>query len=153
MEEAKRERDEIRHQRKREIERDRRMEVAGKKKDKNTRDQERDVSEKIALGQAQPTSKEAMFDQRLYNQVSGLEAGFGHDDDYNIYDKPLFADRTAASIYKNVKEVPIDEEDDEGGEVKQVLSSHQPNRGFEGTDYTKGARTKPVEFEKKRLED
>lgn len=28
----------------------------------------------------------------------------------------------------------------------------QPNRGFEGTDYTKGARTKPVEFEKRKLE-
>ena len=50
MEEKKKERDEIRHQRKREIERDRRFEVAGKKKSKTTRDEERDVSEKIALG-------------------------------------------------------------------------------------------------------
>jgi SNW domain-containing protein 1 len=43
------------------------MEVAGKKKSKTTRDEERDISEKIALGQAQPTSREAMFDQRLFN--------------------------------------------------------------------------------------
>lgn len=50
LEEAKRERDELRYQRKREIERDRRMEVAGKKKSKTTRDEERDISEKIALG-------------------------------------------------------------------------------------------------------
>ena len=78
------------------------------------RDEERDVSEKIALGQAQPTSRETMFDQRLFNQTSGLDAGFGEDDDYNLYDKPLFADRTAASIYKNVKEVPVD--DEEGAE-------------------------------------
>ena len=52
LEEAKKERDALRYQRKREIERDRRMEVAGKKKSKTTRDEERDISEKIALGQA-----------------------------------------------------------------------------------------------------
>ena len=56
-----------------------------------------------------------MFDQRLFNQVSGLDSGFGHDDDYNLYDKPLFADRTAASIYKNVREVN-DDDDDDGGD-------------------------------------
>jgi len=50
LEEAKKERDELRHQRKREIERDRRMEVAGKKNSKSLRDDERDISEKIALG-------------------------------------------------------------------------------------------------------
>jgi SNW domain-containing protein 1 len=52
LEEAKKERDKLRDERKREIERDRRMEVAGKKKSKTTRDEERDISEKIALGQA-----------------------------------------------------------------------------------------------------
>jgi len=52
LEEAKKERDELRHQRKREIERDRRMEVAGKKNSKSLRADERDISEKIALGQA-----------------------------------------------------------------------------------------------------
>ena len=35
LEEAKRERDDLRHQMKKELERDRRMEVAGKKKTKN----------------------------------------------------------------------------------------------------------------------
>ena len=62
LQEAKRERDQLRYQQKREIERDRRMEVAGKKKTKNQRDEDRDISEKIALGQAQPTSRDAMFD-------------------------------------------------------------------------------------------
>lgn len=71
--EAKRERDAIRYNRKREIERDRRIEVAGNKKAKTSRDMDRDVSEKIALGQAQPTSKEAQFDQRLFNQNSGID--------------------------------------------------------------------------------
>lgn len=63
-----------------------------------------------------------MFDQRLFNQTSGLESGFGDEEDYNLYDKPLFADRTAASIYKNVKEVQEDDnEDNQKGEVKKVL--------------------------------
>ena len=48
------------------------MERAGVKKTKDTRDQDRDVSEKIALGQAQPNTKEAMFDQRLFNQTAGI---------------------------------------------------------------------------------
>ncbi len=52
-----------------------------------------------------------MFDQRLFNQTSGLESGFGEDDDYNLYDKPLFADRPAASRYKGVKAVPVDDDD------------------------------------------
>lgn len=85
------------------------MERAGLKKSKTERDQDRDISEKIALGQAQPTSREAMFDQRLFNQTAGLESGFGHDEDYNLYDKPLFADRTAASIYKNINKNVDDE--------------------------------------------
>jgi len=67
IEDAVRERNELRHQRKREIERDRRLEVAGKKNTTGVRDEDRDISEKIALGQAQPTSRDAMYDQRLFN--------------------------------------------------------------------------------------
>lgn len=57
-----------------------------------------------------------MYDQRLFNQTAGLGSGFGHEEDYNLYDKPLFADRTAASIYKNVKNLDVSKyvnEDDE----------------------------------------
>ena len=36
--------------------------------------------------------------------------GLLHDDEYNLYDKPLFHDRAAASIYKNVKDTAMDEE-------------------------------------------
>jgi len=52
MEEAKRERDEIRRLLRKENERNRRREQAGKNKTKGERDQDRDISEKIALGQA-----------------------------------------------------------------------------------------------------
>ena len=148
-EEARRERDALRRQTRKEIERQRRLEVAGKQDKINPRDDGRDISEKIALGQAQPTSKEMMFDQRLFNQQTGLNSGFADDDEYNLYDKPLFADRVEANIYKNSKEIPDEDfEDPAKNGVAKVLK-HKPDRGFEGTDYTKGARTSAVEFEQK----
>ena len=82
-----------------------------------------------------------MFDQRLFNQTAGLGSGFGHDEDYHLYDKPLFADRTAASIYKNVKSIDPETGDQQ---VRKVLGQ----QGKEERDghYT---RAKPVEFEKR----
>jgi SNW domain-containing protein 1 len=154
---ARKERDMLRYITRREVERETRMDAARSKKSKSARDAERDISEKVALGQAQPTSTEAMYDQRLFNQSSGIDTGFADEDDYTAYDKPLFADRTAQSIY-NVRESAMEEgEDKEGGEaaaaaptkkteLEKVLS-RQPHRGFEGAE-RKGARTKPVEFEK-----
>ena len=96
------ERDVIRYERSREIERERRLEMA-KKKSKRNRDGEREISEKIALGQARPTVSNEL-DQRLFNQNEGVDAGFGSDDEYNVFDKPLFTDRSAANIYRNIKE-------------------------------------------------
>jgi SNW domain-containing protein 1 len=101
--EGKRKRDEIREERRKERERERRREEReGRtaKRTKTTRDSDRDVSEKVALGQAavQP-SGEAMFDQRLFNQDQGLSSGFGMDDQNNAFDTNLFADRSH-SLYK-----------------------------------------------------
>lgn len=68
-------REQIRYIEKREIDRQMRLEAAGSKKAKQVRDLERDISERVALGQAQPSqSKEVLFDSRLYNQTSGLDA-------------------------------------------------------------------------------
>jgi len=67
------ERDQLRYIRKREIEREKRIDDLGSKKSKVIRDEERDITEKIALGQAQPTQNELMFDQRLFNQNAGLD--------------------------------------------------------------------------------
>merc|ERR1719271_1426792 len=74
-------RDELRYERKRERERERRMENKDGKRSKMTRDSERDVSERIALGQAVPNSTETLYDQRLFNQSSGLASGLGGSDD------------------------------------------------------------------------
>mmetsp|Transcript_28823 Transcript_28823/g.63743 ORF Transcript_28823/g.63743 Transcript_28823/m.63743 type:complete len:565 (+) Transcript_28823:4-1698(+) len=89
-------------ERQREIERDQRLEMAGKK-NKQGREEDRDVSERIALGQAaQPTSLEVQYDARLFNQSAGMDSGFhGGSDEKNIlYEKPLFADRSQSGIYR-----------------------------------------------------
>ncbi len=70
-----------------------------------------------------------MYDQRLFNQTAGLGSGFGHEEDYNLYDKPLFADRTAASIYKNVKNLDVSKyvnEDDEQ-ETENIFKNQKIN--------------------------
>jgi SNW domain-containing protein 1 len=40
-------------------------------------------------------------DARLYNQMAGMDSGFGADDVYNAYSKPLFDQEgvTAGSVY------------------------------------------------------
>lgn len=143
--EDKRRRDEIREERRRERERERRLEAKnahGYKRSKITRDKDRDISEKIALGMAKVGAGEAMYDQRLFNQETGGAAGMGAEDAYNLYDKPLFTDRS--DIYRgkgNAREG--DEDDVDTGKFK-------PSKGFTGVDYSgdKSKASGPVEFEK-----
>eukprot|EP00397_Hematodinium_sp_SG-2012_P006267 GEMP01006295.1.p1 GENE.GEMP01006295.1~~GEMP01006295.1.p1 ORF type:complete len:407 (-),score=106.76 GEMP01006295.1:638-1858(-) len=136
--EARTKRMEIMNERKREIERDRRLETAGKK-NKRDRDGDRDVSERIALGQAaQPTKQVAQVDSRLYNQSAGMDSGFGKEDSNNHYDKPLFASREDAGIYRHNKERM---EQNEGRLGKIGQSSFAGAK--EGS-----SRTAPVEFER-----
>ena len=101
--EGARERDRIREERRRERERELRMSNMGKEQRAKQllREQNRDISEKVALGLAKPTaSKESMTDSRLFNQES-LSAGYGDEDSYNLYDKPLFSGSSAAAaIYR-----------------------------------------------------
>jgi SNW domain-containing protein 1 len=56
----------------REIEREKRMEKVGGERKKQIKKEERDISEKVALGQAQPTNQELMYDQRLFDNAGGL---------------------------------------------------------------------------------
>lgn len=148
--EGKAERDSVREERRRERERELRLEAAGKK-GKLLRDEDRDVSEKIALGQAGagPKSDEALFDQRLFNQSMGIDQGFGEEDSYNIYSKPLFGGSTANVMYR-----PRKNEEDWGNEddVNKLLATNKfkPDKDFSGVDRSKASepRNKPVEFEK-----
>ena len=83
------EREQLRVDRKRERERDMRMEEKGKRT-KTSREHTRDVSERVALGMPTARTNETQYDQRLFNQSAGMDSGFGADDAYGVYSKPLF---------------------------------------------------------------
>lgn len=150
---AARDREEARKERRREEERKLRQSRMGAERRVQVmaREQNRDISEKIALGLAKPTqSKEGMYDSRLFNQSSGFDSGFNED---NPYDKPLFAAQDAiSSIYR--PRANMDEDDETAGdaEMEKIQKSSRfgevLGRGkFKGTEDA-DAREGPVQFEK-----
>ncbi|CAG8468967.1 11662_t:CDS:2 [Ambispora gerdemannii] len=149
------EREELRRDRRRERERDYRLSRMGAEQKAKylAREQNRDISEKIALGLAKPTvSKESMYDSRLFNQSEGLSSGFKDDEAYDLYDKPLFASSAVSNIYNPKKN--YDPDMFGGGdeqEIVQKLSTENrfglTSKGFSGADPNQ-ARDGPVEFEK-----
>lgn len=112
---AAREREQMRRERRQEHEKQLRQSRMGTERriQMMAREQNRDISEKVALGLAKPThSKETMWDSRLFNQTSGFDTGFNED---QAYDKPLFAAQDAiSSIYRPRANID-DEADEEGG--------------------------------------
>lgn len=150
--EARRQRDDIREERRRERERERRLESRDahpSKKSKLTRDRDRDVGEKMALGMAKVGGAgEVMYDSRLFNQEAGMASGFHTDDAYNMYDKPLFADR-GDKLYR-----PKAADDTEvyggaaGGGDEVRTDRFKADKGFAGADTSAGPRSAPVEFER-----
>ena len=156
----RRRRDEIRAERKRVREREARLEAAGGKRSRGARDADRDISEKVALGQAalgggasggaRGVFSEAQYDQRLFNQDGGgLDAGLGAEDSYNLYDKPLFADR-GKSIYRPRRGGG----DEGGGEDEGGVGGRafKPDVGFAGADGggAAGGSSGPVRFEREQ---
>lgn len=142
LEKEKDERNELRNLRKKEIEYNRRIEMSMKNK-KKINNNERDISEKIALGQAQPSMPSV--DSRMFSQVSGLNDGFKDDSDNDLYDTPLFNDKTSTS---NIYKTYYKEEDNVNS--KKLMERIMANgKMFEGTDKnipTSGGG--PVQFEK-----
>jgi SNW domain-containing protein 1 len=156
-EEDMRAREEARRERRRENERELRQSRMGteRKIQMMAREQNRDISEKVALGLAKPSqSGEAMYDSRLFNQSSGFNTGFNED---NPYDKPLWAARDALdSIYR--PSVNADDDED-GGETMERLNKQnrfdilgKPKEGFKGAADAE-ARSGPVQFEKDNGDD
>jgi len=124
------------------------------RKKKIDRDAERDVSEKIALGQLKSAGKfagEEMFDSRLFNQSAGLDSGFGGEDEYTTYSKPLFDRGAASSIYR-----PKRDDADVYGDADSQLakladtSRFKADKGFKGAEGVSGQapREAPVQFTK-----
>ncbi|PIA51454.1 hypothetical protein AQUCO_01100354v1 [Aquilegia coerulea] len=149
-------REKIREERRRERERERRLDnkdVAMGKKSKITRDRDRDISEKVALGMASTGAGrggEVMYDQRLFNQEKGMDSGFATDDQYNVYDKGLFtAQSTLSSLYRPKKDADADIYGGADEQLEKVLKTDRfkPDKGFSGAGERAGPRDKPVEFE------
>ncbi|KAJ3293162.1 mRNA splicing protein [Borealophlyctis nickersoniae] len=153
------EREEIRRDRAKQREREIRLSHMGAETKARvlSKSGDRDISEKIALGLAQPTmSKESMFDSRLFNQDQGLASGFGAEDSYNLYDKPLFSGSSAASIYRPKR--GGEEEAVQGvssERIERLLGEGGPHRGFAGAEGgpSNGTRDGPVQFEKEAEAD
>ncbi|KAK9705922.1 hypothetical protein RND81_07G092300 [Saponaria officinalis] len=153
----KSQRDKIREERKRERERERRLEAKNEsmgKKSKITRDRDRDISEKVALGMASVGAGrgEVMYDQRLFNQEKGMDSGFATDDQYNVYDKGLFtAQATLSTLYQPKKDVDSDVYGGADEQLEKIKSTERfkPDRAFTGTSEKAAPRDRPVEFEQK----
>jgi SNW domain-containing protein 1 len=157
--EARKVRDQMRAEKRQEREREMRMSNMGQEQRAKmlARQQNRDISEKIALGLAKPTlTKESMLDSRLFNQES-LSGSFADEDQYNLYDKPLFhGSSAAAAIYKARGNISEGNDESFGGGTSDGISKAldndrfglgQPRHGFEGAE-DQEVREGPVQFEK-----
>ncbi|KAH7371790.1 SKIP/SNW domain-containing protein [Cadophora sp. MPI-SDFR-AT-0126] len=148
-----REREKARAEKRREEERKLRQSRMGAERrvQMMAREQNRDISEKVALGLAKPTqSSEGMFDSRLFNRTSGFDTGFNED---QAYDKPLFAAQDAiSSIYRPRQNMEDDDDDAAEAEMGKIQRSNRFGEAL-GKGTFKGsadveAREGPVQFEK-----
>merc|ERR1740124_1893046 len=108
----------------------------------------RDISEQIALGENVNVRQggEAMFDQRLFNRSQGLDSGFGADDDYNLYDKPLMS-QVNKRLYRPKK---LEDDTEDQSEIDKMLKEapkFAAHKNFEGAKEAKPSDG-PVQFEK-----
>ncbi|KAL8793118.1 MAG: hypothetical protein Q9195_004324 [Heterodermia aff. obscurata] len=153
--EAARERERMRRERRQENEKKLRQSRMGTERriQMMAREQNRDISEKVALGLAKPTqSSDSMWDSRLFNQTSGFDTGFNED---QAYDKPLFAAQDAISSIYRPRASNDDEVDEEAGanEYERIQKSNRfevlgkAKEGFKGAADAE-AREGPVQFEK-----
>ena len=138
--EATREREQMRRERRQQNEKQLRQSRMGTERriQMIAREQNRDISEKVALGLAKPTqSSESMWDSRLFNQTSGFDTGFNED---QAYDKPLFAAQDAiSSIYRPRANVDDDGDEEAGAaEYDKIQKSNRfevlgkAKEGFKG---------------------
>lgn len=143
------ERNEIRRERHRDRQRERNIGRAAP--DKRSRlERERDISEQIALGVANPRTNqnEVQFDQRLFNQSKGVASGFGDDDNYDVYDRAWRGD---AALAKNLYR-PTRGKEDDSIDFDAIKSNNRflPDKQFSGLHPLPSStkRDGPVQFEK-----
>lgn len=119
---------------------ERRREIKEEKKKKKGKE-DRDITEKIALGQPQKVSSEDQIDARLYNFDSGLTSG-----SFKTFDKPLFQGSGNSNIYKFKSE---ETKDFDMNKIKEDRFT-KPSRELGGDEKSieKSSRDGPVQFER-----
>lgn len=145
-----RQRNMIRHTIKREAEREHRLSKVSSQKGKMIREKERELAEKLALGQNIGTSQDTGglgFDDRLMKMDSGLDSGFKGSSNPELYDKPLFNQQIKHNIYAGAQEALDNDMEDEDeidyfGRIDKVTKKRK-NKKKNGP-----VRRAPVEFEK-----
>lgn len=125
--EESRERDQLRQERHKDRARERNLaRAAPDKRSRLQRERERDISEQIALGlpaKSVSNTGEAQFDQRLFNTTKGMDSGYGHDDEYNVYDKPWRDSSSVAShIYRPGKNI---DKDNYGDDLEKLVNTNR----------------------------
>ena len=120
---------------------------------------DRDVSEKVALGTHTGTGGAGEVDSRLYNQSAGMDSGFGAEDDYAVYSKPMFdrAGVSSSSIYRPTRGEQAQDADAQYDQLQSggITGKFKPDQAFGGADgggaagsAGAGPRNAPVQFEK-----
>ena len=123
--EETREREKLRQERHKDRARERNLaRAAPDKRSRLQQERERDISEQIALGMPAKNiiSGEAQFDQRLFNTSKGLDSGFGHEDDYNVYDKPWRENAMGSQIYRPGKNI---DKDNYGDDMDKIMNTNR----------------------------
>lgn len=129
------------------------------KRSKLSRDEDRDIAERVALGQRAEgvgVSTEVMYDQRLFNEGSkarGMAAGFGGQDADALYDKPLFEQGQSKFQYNPKANAGVGVEECNEERSISRFRPHQALGVENGNDngaggLSDGPRTRPVEFER-----
>jgi SNW domain-containing protein 1 len=139
-----RKRAEMRAERRREAEKELRLSRMGAERRSKALANDRDISEKVALGVAKPSkpSGESQFDSRLFSQVSSTHNQYNED---QIYDKSLFAAREAVQSIYRPRGGAVNAEDEAEHELDR-FSKEKRFKGLGGD--ASAAREGPVEFEK-----
>eukprot|EP00601_Ochromonadales_sp_CCMP2298_P033466 CAMPEP_0173355096 /NCGR_PEP_ID=MMETSP1144-20121109/17564_1 /TAXON_ID=483371 /ORGANISM="non described non described, Strain CCMP2298" /LENGTH=204 /DNA_ID=CAMNT_0014303745 /DNA_START=15 /DNA_END=626 /DNA_ORIENTATION=- len=144
---ARQQRERIRMEKRKDREREIRLEnmKGNMRKNKGDRDDGRDISEKIALGMLKGAggklTGEAMYDSRMFNQSAGMDAGFGNEDEYNTYTKPLFDRSGAESIYRPRADAG-EAYGDADTQMKELsdTSRFKADKGFKGAEAEVGGK-------------
>ena len=136
----RKERNELREIRKKEIEYERRQELIRKYEKEG-----RDINNKVLLGQNNMINNNNVIDSRLYEIEGGIENPFDYNEDVQVYDKPLFNDKNKLSnIYKNFNST--------GGEnTKKLMGKILSQKGKlfnTDLDAINSRKEGPVQFEK-----